>query len=566
MTLYPRTRLARRGGDGQKVGNLAVLDDVVAVPGLIKFTQMNVLGDKRHAFPLINDFPSYRASRSSLWYSRTGAAGKKVENVICVFDRRRELDGVVTRAPYDSRILFVGNHRLARLPGWCCRLGWRMGKDVFEVGLPILDFWISLPNTFFIFAKQTTSTWDGWVPGDNNVVSPGNSNLRNVDQMSFEFQLGIPFKPYEQLMGALPIASMEHIPIAYRLDLNEKKRGWEAIVKIPSIKIGCLKLSQRMNIVSHQRSNIEALGGTGTKFRFNPDETTLYPSSIPGFPPLLALRRSCSRRRSHGRVPIPPYPPSTYTEQKAVTIIPIKNTYEGKKSHERWSMKGRLWIGHFLQEGFVVAVSDSMFKYEKFMVTPGSPAKVISTSHGSNHWKSKVEWIQGRYSTQCDVIAGDLEVALHVRPLKVGFETPEIRRFFPSEKAEIDKFKDVVVYRNASRYYPSFKRKALKVIDYSRKEGRNWDYSEKVIELLREYKYLMEMVQIHGQVREIKSWLKSKLDKETVAEIEALADTITKTKSPGSIKDVHRLEAYHGWPSLNLEPLSCDLQVQNVWF
>ena len=43
------------------------------------------------------------------------------------------------------------------------------------------------------------------------------SDLRNVDQMSFEFELGIPFKPYEQLMGVLPVASMEHIPVAYRV-------------------------------------------------------------------------------------------------------------------------------------------------------------------------------------------------------------------------------------------------------------------------------------------------------------------------------------------------------------
>lgn len=35
--------------------------------------------------------------------------------------------------------------------------------------------------------------------------------------MSFEFELGKPFRPYEQLMGVLPVASMEHIPVAYRV-------------------------------------------------------------------------------------------------------------------------------------------------------------------------------------------------------------------------------------------------------------------------------------------------------------------------------------------------------------
>jgi 5'-3' exoribonuclease 1 len=90
--------------------------------------------------------------------------------------------------------------------------------------------------------------------------------------MQFEFTLGIPFKPFEQLMGVLPEASKEHIPPAYRVrlpsltyapyhlpyftqelmcdsespiidfypqefvqDLNGKKQEWEAIVKIPFI-------------------------------------------------------------------------------------------------------------------------------------------------------------------------------------------------------------------------------------------------------------------------------------------------------------------------------------------
>lgn len=33
-----------------------------------------------------------------------------------------------------------------------------------------------------------------------------------------------------------------------------------------------------------------------------------------------------------------------------------------------------------------------------------------------------------------------------------------------------------------------FEAKALKVVDYSRKDGRQWEYSEKAINLIREYK------------------------------------------------------------------------------
>ncbi|KAF8799408.1 hypothetical protein BYT27DRAFT_7217717 [Phlegmacium glaucopus] len=143
--------------------------------------------------------------------------------------------------------------------------------------------------------------------------------------------------------------------------------------------------------------------------------------------------------------------------------------------------------------------------------------------------------------------------------------------------AEIDKFKNVV-HRKASRYYPSFKAaeivgisgralekvtssfmvitsdnqknnlgrslkyeaKALKVIDYSRKG------SEKAIELLREYKSKFPTDfrcldgngdgMIKAADFEAVSLYCDQLTKETVAEIEALADTVTKSKSPGSIE------------------------------
>lgn len=102
--------------------------------------------------------------------------------------------------------------------------------------------------------------------------------------MTFDFDLGKPFHPFEQLMGVLPAASQSHIPEAFRVrrqlsvvdclfaqrpadppfnhkllsvtqelmtdpgssildfypeefeaDMNGKKQEWEAVVKIPFI-------------------------------------------------------------------------------------------------------------------------------------------------------------------------------------------------------------------------------------------------------------------------------------------------------------------------------------------
>lgn len=57
------------------------------------------------------------------------------------------------------------------------------------------------------------ASW-GWFY--NYHYAPRISDLRGVDEMSFDLKLGTPFKLYQQLMGVLPVASMDHIPLAYQ--------------------------------------------------------------------------------------------------------------------------------------------------------------------------------------------------------------------------------------------------------------------------------------------------------------------------------------------------------------
>ena len=40
---------------------------------------------------------------------------------------------------------------------------------------------------------------------------------RGIGYLSFDFELGQPFRPYEQLMGVLPVASRELVPKAYHV-------------------------------------------------------------------------------------------------------------------------------------------------------------------------------------------------------------------------------------------------------------------------------------------------------------------------------------------------------------
>ncbi|KAF8591177.1 hypothetical protein K439DRAFT_1328052 [Ramaria rubella] len=186
-----------------------------------------------------------------------------------------------------------------------------------------------------------------------------------------------------------------------------------------------------------------------------------------------------------------------------------------------------------------------------------------------------------------------------------------ILAFFPSDVAENETFTRTVNARTASRYLPSyrvsevleisplalsritssfmvitsdgqknnlglslkFEAKSMKVLDYSQKSanGRGWEYSEKTIQLIRDYKTKFPSVflklDLPGdtmvrasdmfpggnadvQVKEVRGWLSSQgvrdfepvslfcdqLKTATVAEIEKLADGFNANKSSSSIK------------------------------
>lgn len=58
------------------------------------------------------------------------------------------------------------------------------------------------------------------VPRTATMRADGQQDLRGIANIQAEFTLGKPFRPFEQLMGVLPEASKEHIPVAYRVCLQ----------------------------------------------------------------------------------------------------------------------------------------------------------------------------------------------------------------------------------------------------------------------------------------------------------------------------------------------------------
>lgn len=195
------------------------------------------------------------------------------------------------------------------------------------------------------------------------------------------------------------------------------------------------------------------------KFTYNPGEPTVYPSSLPGFFPTLhrcyctmepfdlptldglhLIEGLCDGVRI-GADALAGFPslqtlPHTASlghhgvnvhgseSRNKSMVVHIENPHEHRKVEAiAQEMIGqRTFVGWpFLLEGLVTAVSDSLFKYEKIAVVPGSPEKVISNPHtqqGLGLWKMKAEKIEHYYSKRCGVITGNIDVLLHVRPLK----------------------------------------------------------------------------------------------------------------------------------------------------
>ncbi|XP_053774489.1 5'-3' exoribonuclease 1 isoform X1 [Desmodus rotundus] len=84
--------------------------------------------------------------------------------------------------------------------------------------------------------------------------APFLSDIRNISTLQIHFELGKPFKPFEQLLAVLPAASknllptcyqhlmtsedspiIEYYPPDFKTDLNGKQQEWEAVVLIPFI-------------------------------------------------------------------------------------------------------------------------------------------------------------------------------------------------------------------------------------------------------------------------------------------------------------------------------------------
>lgn len=303
------------------------------------------------------------------------------------------------------------------------------------------------------------------------------TDLKGADMFEFNFELGKPFRPFEQLMGVLPDLSSQHIPPAFRdlmsdptspiidfypttfeHDMNGKKQEWEAVVKIPFIdekRLLTTMHAREPRLTAEERARNSF--GECTKFVFDDAVDVTYPSSLPGFFPdlvhnhtrldefhLPTLEGGLSYVKGLmpgvllGKDAVSGFPslhtiPHTASlgfhgvnvfqtdSRRETMIISTENLYEGLTSENaaRLVVGKRVYVGYpYLREALVDAVSDELFRYEPDQHSPDQIHPIPHTQLEINAWKRAADKIEHVYSKSRGCLIGHVDVVVHARVLK----------------------------------------------------------------------------------------------------------------------------------------------------
>ncbi|XBW37533.1 hypothetical protein QEN19_003113 [Hanseniaspora menglaensis] len=132
--------------------------------------------------------------------------------------------------------------------------------------------------------------------------APRISDLAKGFEDKFEFEIGQPVKPFQQLMSVLPERSKKLIPIPYRTlmtdeyspikdfypdhvdyDMNGKKASWEAVVLIAFVdKERLLKALEPLDHLLTEEEQKRNSHGSDLIFIFNPQVDQIYKSPLSG--------------------------------------------------------------------------------------------------------------------------------------------------------------------------------------------------------------------------------------------------------------------------------------------
>ena len=322
---------------------------------------------------------------------------------------------------------------------------------------------------------------------------------------NMNFQLGQPFRPYQQLMGVLPDRSKTIVPEPYHslmtsaespiidfyprdfdLDMNGKKMEWEAVVKIPFIDESRLlpAMKTREHLLSEDERNRNEFG-VSLKFTYSQDIEYIYPSSLVGiFPDIprchcvenifdlptmegldyhVGLMRGAKVGESalYGFPSLKTLPFSGNLGFHGVNVFQQESRNESMvitilESDKRTNVENakkllgrKVHVGFpFLSEAKVMRVSDEMFNYTLPKTGEGPPIAVPNGPQEIGMWHKKAERIESVYSKRLGIMIGEVQSLVHVDTLKGLKKTDDgatIKEYAQLPGIEIDYASQMVV-------------------------------------------------------------------------------------------------------------------------
>ncbi|KAI9747734.1 MAG: hypothetical protein M1815_003933 [Lichina confinis] len=380
------------------------------------------------------------------------------------------------------------------------KFGWDL-KDEDELRKLAENYVQGLQWVLFYYYRGVAS-W-GWFYGYH--YSPMISDVKKGLGANVNFQLGQPFRPFQQLMGVLPDRSKSIVPEVYwdlmsspespiidfyprdfELDMNGKKMDWEAVVKIPFIEesrlLSAMATKDRL-LSEYERARNEF--GITLKFTHSSDLDFTYPSSLMGvFPDIdhcrcvlntfelptvegldfhvglvegvklggaaLAGFPSMKTLPHHGALGFHSITVFQQESRNESMIVTVEDTDHGTKVERAKARLGKkVHIGYpFLQEAKVVRVSDELFDY---VLEQEDGGLVIPVPHGPreiDQWRRKSERIESHYSKRLGIIVGNIESLVHVemlRGLKMNEDGSVTKEYAHVEGMETDYATQIIV-------------------------------------------------------------------------------------------------------------------------
>lgn len=308
--------------------------------------------------------------------------------------------------------------------------------------------------------------------------APYISDVKNFGDIDFNFELGEPFKPFEQLLAVLPAASKSLLPSAYEnlvtspnsplinfypenfeTDLNGKQQPWEAVVLIPFIDEK--QLLDAATDYNKQLTKAEAernKHGPHLLFKYVKDSVGRYKSPLPqhfpdvevnhakceevpkdlyrlpqekivkglckgykpevhfaGFPTLRYIKHTTSLRKERVRV----FEMASMGLNMMITIEPNVNVEDNAGVFAKDYLGKSVFVNwpHLL-EARVFEVSDGSLKY--YLGKENNQEKIVEeeiTEKDCGELVSQIKTLTKYYKERRGIEIGETNIVLHVYPL-----------------------------------------------------------------------------------------------------------------------------------------------------